>query len=83
MSVIKNFDVLKNITPGFRTCLIVTPMHPLPFQRREETFRDRVIVTISRPTHATDDPLFPENTLDIGVRILTASIGVVNQTRSG
>ena len=58
-------------------------MDPFPFERGEETLNHRVIVTISRSTHAACDSLIHEHLLEVGTGVLTASIGVVNQTRSG
>ena len=81
MSVIKHFDVVEHIGPGLRPCLIVTPMDPFPFEQGEETFCHGVIVTIPSPTHAARDALIPKQFLEIAAGILTATIGVMNETR--
>ena len=57
-------------------------MNSFPLERREETFRDRVIVTISRTTHATGDPSISQKVLEIMAGILTTPIRVVNEVRT-
>ncbi len=56
-------------------------MNSFPLERREETFRDGVIVAIACPTHATGDPLVPQKVLELLASVLTAAIAVVNQAR--
>ncbi len=82
LSVIKDFDVLENIGPGFGPCPIVTPMDSFPFEQGKETFPHRIIITIPLPTHATRYSLVLENPLEVLAGILTPSIGVMNEARN-
>lgn len=79
LTVIKNFNVLKDITFCLCPCLILNLIDPLPFEGGKETFRHRVIVAIAWPTHATGDPVVPEKVLEIITGILAAAIGVMNE----
>ena len=51
-SIIKPFDVIKDIRLGFRPCCIDASFDLLLLQTAEEGFRNRVVVTIATPTHA-------------------------------
>ena len=81
LTIIEDFNVLKNISRGLRSGLVVPPMNPLPFQRGEETFGHRVIVAISCPAHAACDPLTPQQVLKILAGVLTTTIAVMNEAR--
>jgi len=59
LAIIKNFNVVEHVGSGFCSCVIVTPMNPLPFQRGEETFGHGIIIAISCPAHAAFDTLVP------------------------
>ena len=81
LPIIEDLDELENIGGSVSSCSIISTMHPLPFERGEETFRHRVVVTIPLPTHAACDTLIPKQFLEIVAGILTAPIGVMNETR--
>ena len=81
LAIIENFDVVKHSSPRFRPCLIGLSMNPLPFEQGKETFRYRIIVTISRPTHTAFYPLVPQKFLEIMAGILTPPIRMMNKTR--
>lgn len=74
LTVIKDFNVLENISPRFASCPIVLAMDSLPFKQGKEAFRHGVVITIARATHAARDALFLESLLEVGAGILTASI---------
>ena len=82
LTIIKDLDVLENINGCFRPCLIVLSIESFPFERGEETFGHRIVVTISRPTHTARDALAPQQVLEIIAGILTAPIRVVNEART-
>lgn len=50
--IIKGFDVVKSDTPGLRPCLKGLAINAFTFETMKEAFHGRIIVTISRPTHA-------------------------------
>ena len=74
LAIIKDFNVVKDIGSGFRSCPIGLTMKAFPFESGKETFRHRIIITIALPTHATFDPLILEELLEVGTGILTALI---------
>ncbi len=74
LTIIENLDVLEDFHSCIGSSPIVSPIETFPFDQGEETFCHGIIVTIPSPTHTTGDPLFPENPLEVGTGILTASI---------
>lgn len=82
-TIVKNFNVLKNI--GFSLCfgLIVAMMHQFSFQGPKETFHRRVVVTIAGAAHTTTYLIVGHQSLIIVTCILAALIRVVQQARRG
>ena len=54
-AIIKNFDVFKNTRTSFGLIRVVVLMHEFLLQRREETFRHRVVSAVTLATHAAVD----------------------------
>ncbi len=53
--IVKAFNELKDVGPGFVTCTIMPTMNAFPFERREKAFGDGVVPHIARATHAARD----------------------------
>ena len=51
-SLVTHFDPLEDREPGVFTCLEAGAVHQLFLQDRPQTFHHRVVVAISRATHA-------------------------------
>jgi hypothetical protein len=51
LSIVKDFDVLKDLSPSFLPGVILVSMNQFHFERVEETFRHRIIPTIPLPAH--------------------------------
>jgi hypothetical protein len=83
LPIIEDLRVFENIGSGLSPHTIGLTVDSLSFECGEETFGHRVVVTISRPTHATGDPVVLQQVLEIMAGILTAAIRVVQETGSG
>ena len=81
LAIIKDFHVVQEVRRGFRTGPIPPSMDAFPFERGKETFGHRIIVTIPSSTHAAGDPVGLQKRLEFMAGILTAAIGVMNETR--
>ena len=46
----------------------------LSFEQLEEALRNGVVVTVSPPAHAADDPVCPQECLPLSARVLAALI---------
>src|SRR5659263_555819 len=58
LPIVEHLDVIEQVPPGLRSCGVVPMMNPILFQRREETLRHRVVVTVPLAAHAADQPVF-------------------------
>ena len=59
LGVVKHFNVIEHILPGFLAIRIGSTSDPLAFEELEETLRHRVIMTIAAPAHAGLELVFP------------------------
>ena len=63
----ESFDVVKDISPGFRSCAVDPSIHPFAFQQTEETFHRCVVGTATHGAHAADQVVTVEEALVFGV----------------
>ncbi|KGP44817.1 hypothetical protein LR61_07715 [Morganella morganii] len=52
LTVIKHFDVIKNIAAGFFPRSVDLFLYPFAFQQLEKAFCNRIIVTVTATAHA-------------------------------
>ena len=81
LSIIERLDVVKQVGGRFGPGAITGAMHPLILQAIEETFRWRVIPTISLAAHRTHHAVFFQPDLKGMACILAAPVGVMHQPR--
>ena len=55
----KGFDVIKGAAPGLCSCLKGLAINAFAFETMKKAFHGRIIVTISRPTHADNHAFLP------------------------
>src|SRR5258705_6804493 len=79
MSVIPNFNVLKNSRTRGRPGGPWLPFKQLPTERREKAFGDRIVVTVGTPAHAGYQLVRGQQLAVIGGGILRSTIGMVQQ----
>ncbi len=53
LTVIKHFDVIKNITAGFFPRSVDLFLYPFTFQQLEKTFCNRIIMAVTATANAT------------------------------
>jgi hypothetical protein len=81
LTIIEDLNKVEDIRFGYSSCPVGLSMNSFPFKGGKETFGHRVIVTISRTTHAARDALIPKKFLEIVADILTATITMMNEAR--
>src|SRR5659263_249240 len=79
LPIVEHLDVIEQVPPGLRSCGVVPMMNPILFQRREETLRHRVVVTVPLAAHAADQPVFFQQGPVIPAGVLAPAVGVVEQ----
>lgn len=79
LSIIKHFEIFKDLLLGLFSCVVLTMMNEFPFQGAKEALDAGIVPTVSSPRHAPPYARGPQALL-IGVcRVLTAPIGMVEQ----
>ena len=61
--VIKSFDVIKDVGPGFRAGLVMTSLDSFTLEHTKKDLGSRVVVTTSHSTHAGRDVVVLQETL--------------------
>jgi hypothetical protein len=78
--VVEDFDVLEQSHVQLVSCGPVFAVGELALDRSPQTFRDRIIPTVSFPAHRTDHVIITEVFLVVMTGVLTATIGVVDKS---
>ena len=69
-SVVKHFEIFKDPSASFFSCLKAFREH-MPFlERRKERFGHRIVVTVTRTAHALDDAVLRQESSDTGIGVL-------------
>jgi hypothetical protein len=79
LTIIPTFEVVEDRDPGRISGCPVAPLDQLPFERREETLDDSVIVTVRSPRHTRSDVVLSEQDLIVKCRILHPAVSVMQQ----
>lgn len=79
-AIVKHFDVLKDRPLRQLTALIGVPVGPLAFERTEKRLHGRIVIAIPFAAHAHLDSLLAQQGLIIPTGILTATIGMMQQS---
>jgi len=82
MAVIKHLDVMDHITSRVAPITVEHSGRPFGFQTVKETLRNSIIPAIALSTHTADRPIAFQKFLVITTGILTATVGVMNQSLS-
>src|SRR6476661_7327005 len=82
-AVVEDLQVLEEIRAGLGTRCPGALRYELDLQCREETFRHRVVPAVAAAAHAAHDPVCSEVSLIVRARVLTSTIGVVEQAPPG
>ncbi len=63
LSIIKHFEIFKDLLRGLLPCVILTMMNAFPFQGPKETLDAGVVPAITLATHAGKEPILIKETL--------------------
>ncbi len=74
LPVVKDFDVLEYAQSCLFSGLIAVEVDQFCFQRMEEAFGDRVVVTTACGAHACSKAVLLEKLLEFSAGILTATV---------
>ena len=83
LAIVPDFDPLEEDRSGLGAGSEPMPINALALERREETLRGRVVITVASAAHATDDPRLFKRGLIIVTGILTAPVTVTEQSGNG
>ena len=81
--IMKSFDVVENIGPGFSSHLVVLPIHTFACEHPEEALGHGIIGATAHRAHAADDLICLQKTLVFLGSKLTAAIRVQHDRRAG
>ena len=79
-SIVKHFDVLKDLLRGFRPRAVLAMINQFSLEGAEEAFDAGVVPAIPTAGHAPRDARGGELLLVCGRGILTASIGMMEES---
>ena len=79
-SLVPHFDPLEDREPGVFTCLEAGAVHQLLFQGRPQTFHHRVVVAITRATHALLHAEHGKHLAAFATRVLHTAIRMMHET---
>ncbi len=79
LPIVKGFQILKDGLPSLRTALIGLPLDALGFEGAEKAFHHGIVVAIAFAAHTHHNARLSQPPSVILARILTTSIGVVQQ----
>jgi hypothetical protein len=82
LAIIEPFNKRKDVSARLIPCVIGLMMHQFIFQRAEEAFRHRIIITVALPAHARCQAEGGEPPLIGQAAVLGPLIGVMNEARS-
>jgi hypothetical protein len=82
-AVVEHRNVFDDVAARFFAGLIALPMDPLGFERAKEALDNGVIPTIAFATHAVDNPVRLQQTMERSVGILRALVGMMQQLTTG
>ena len=77
------FSVVKDISPGFGSGLVVSPIHAFPFEHAEEALRSGIVGITSHCAHAAGQLMRLQESLVFFRRKLAAPIRVQNDWGAG
>ncbi|HXX79131.1 MAG TPA: hypothetical protein VEI53_11585 [Ktedonobacteraceae bacterium] len=80
MTIVKNFDVLKNGLMDLLKRLVRVPIFPFSSERSNEALSSGVVVAIALATHAHLDSSLCEQSLVAGTCVLTASVSLTRRS---
>lgn len=74
--IVTAFDVVEDIRSCFRSCPVVLPIHPFPFEHPQEALRRGLVRTTPHGTHTAGTVMGRQDALVLLGRKLTAPIRV-------
>src|SRR5689334_18148506 len=80
-AVVKDLDVLKQISGRLFTRMVSLPMYSFIFERVEEALRRRVVPAVALAAHRAQHSVITKLGLKRFTGVLAAAIGVMNQPR--
>ena len=79
LGVVEHLDVIEHVTACRLPGQLDLPPDPLSLQQLEEAFHHSVVVAVSTPAHAADDPMYLQEGLPLGPRELAALVRVQHE----